>query len=68
LVFRLAIASFLAYALGQLLDIQVFERLRTLRQWWVAPTTSAIFGNLLDTSLFFSVAFWRSDDPFMAAN
>ncbi|MFP6847974.1 MAG: 7-cyano-7-deazaguanine/7-aminomethyl-7-deazaguanine transporter [Pseudomonas sp.] len=67
-VFRIAIASFLAYAFGQWLDIQVFDRLRTLRQWWVAPTTSTIFGNLLDTFLFFSVAFWHSDDPFMAAN
>lgn len=67
-VFRIAVASFLAYALGQLLDIQVFDRLRTLRQWWVAPTASTIFGNLLDTYLFFSVAFWHSDDPFMAAN
>lgn len=67
-VFRIAVASFLAYAFGQLLDIQVFDRLRKMRQWWVAPTASTIFGNLLDTFLFFSVAFWYSDDPFMAAN
>jgi len=67
-VFRIALASFLAYAFGQLLDIQVFDRLRRMRQWWVAPTASTIFGNLLDTFLFFSVAFWHSDDPFMAAN
>jgi uncharacterized integral membrane protein (TIGR00697 family) len=67
-VFRIAVASFLAYAFGQMLDIQVFDRLRKMRQWWVAPTASTIFGNLLDTFLFFSVAFWRSDDPFMAAN
>lgn len=67
-VFRIAVASFLAYASGQLLDIQVFDRLRQMRQWWVAPTASTILGNLLDTFLFFSVAFWRSDDPFMAAN
>ncbi|MGF0338153.1 7-cyano-7-deazaguanine/7-aminomethyl-7-deazaguanine transporter [Ectopseudomonas toyotomiensis] len=67
-IFRIAVASFLAYAFGQLLDIQVFDRLRKMRQWWVAPTASTIFGNLLDTFLFFSVAFWRSDDPFMAAN
>jgi uncharacterized integral membrane protein (TIGR00697 family) len=67
-VFRIAVASFLAYAFGQLLDIQVFDRLRKMRQWWVAPTASTIFGNLLDTFLFFSVAFWHSDDPFMAAN
>ena len=67
-VFRIAVASFLAYAFGQLLDIQVFDRLRQMRQWWVAPTASTILGNLLDTFLFFSVAFWPIDDPFMAAN
>ena len=67
-VFRIAVASFLAYALGQILDIQVFDRLRSLRHWWIAPSASTIFGNLLDTFLFFSVAFWHSDDPFMAAN
>lgn len=67
-VFRIAVASFLAYALGQILDIQVFDRLRGLRQWWIAPSASTIFGNLLDTFLFFSIAFWHSDDPFMAAN
>ena len=52
--------------LGQLLDIQVFDRLRQLPQWWIAPTASTILGNLLDTFAFFSVAFWRSDNPFMA--
>jgi uncharacterized integral membrane protein (TIGR00697 family) len=67
-VFRIAVASFLAYVLGQLLDVQVFDRLRQMRQWWVAPAASTVIGNLLDTYLFFSVAFWRSDDPFMAAN
>ena len=67
-VLRISVASFLAYVLGQLLDIQVFDRLRQMRQWWIAPTASTILGNLLDTYLFFSVAFWRSDDPFMAAN
>lgn len=67
-VFRIAVASFLAYALGQLLDVQVFDRLRQLRQWWIAPAASTVLGNLLDTYLFFSAAFWRSDDPFMAGN
>lgn len=67
-VFRIALASFLAYAFGQLLDIQVFDRLRRMRQWWIAPTASTVLGNLLDTFVFFSIAFWRSDDPFMAAN
>ena len=65
-VLRISVASFLAYALGQILDIQVFDRLRQLRQWWIAPTVSTIFGNLLDTFVFFAVAFWHSSNPFMA--
>jgi uncharacterized integral membrane protein (TIGR00697 family) len=65
-VARISLASFLAYVLGQLLDIQVFDRLRRLKAWWVAPTAAIIAGNLLDTFAFFSVAFWRSDNPFMA--
>ncbi|MFA5678486.1 MAG: 7-cyano-7-deazaguanine/7-aminomethyl-7-deazaguanine transporter [Pseudomonas sp.] len=67
-VLRISLASFLAYAFGQLLDIQVFDRLRKLPQWWIAPSTSMIIGNLLDTFVFFSVAFWRSSNEFMAAN
>ncbi|HBX56488.1 7-cyano-7-deazaguanine/7-aminomethyl-7-deazaguanine transporter [Pseudomonas sp. UBA2684] len=65
-VLRIALASFLAYVLGQLLDIQVFDRLRQLRQWWIAPAASTVLGNLLDTFAFFSIAFWQSSDPFMA--
>ncbi|TXH94099.1 MAG: 7-cyano-7-deazaguanine/7-aminomethyl-7-deazaguanine transporter [Pseudomonas sp.] len=65
-VLRISVASFLAYVLGQLLDIQVFDRLRRLPQWWIAPSASTILGNLLDTLAFFSVAFWRSDNAFMA--
>lgn len=65
-VLRISIASFLAYVVGQLLDIQVFDRLRRLSQWWVAPTGAIVVGSLVDTFVFFSVAFWRSADPFMA--
>lgn len=65
-VFRIALASFLAYALGQVLDIQVFDRLRRLRQWWIAPAASTVLGNALDTFVFFSIAFYASSDPFMA--
>jgi uncharacterized integral membrane protein (TIGR00697 family) len=67
-VLRISVASFLAYVLGQILDIQVFDRLRRLPQWWVAPSVSTIFGNLLDTFVFFAVAFWNSSNPFMAEN
>ena len=67
-VFRIAMASFMAYVVGQLLDVQVFDRLRHLRAWWVAPAISTVLGNLADTAAFFSIAFYRSPDPFMAAN
>lgn len=65
-VFRIALASFLAYAVGQLMDIFVFNRLRQGKAWWLAPASSTTFGSLIDTFVFFAVAFYRSDDPFMA--
>ena len=67
-VARIAIASFMAYLLGQILDVQVFNRLRQLKSWWVAPTCSTLFGNALDTVAFFSIAFYNSPDAFMAQN
>jgi len=68
-VFRIACASFAAYLLGQLLDVQVFDRLRRLTvPWWIAPAVSSIVGQALDTVAFFSIAFWRSTDPWMAAH
>ncbi|MGN9448013.1 7-cyano-7-deazaguanine/7-aminomethyl-7-deazaguanine transporter [Klebsiella grimontii] len=67
-VARIAAASFMAYALGQILDVHVFNRLRLNRRWWLAPTASTLFGNVSDTLAFFFIAFWRSPDPFMAAH
>ncbi|NKF52033.1 7-cyano-7-deazaguanine/7-aminomethyl-7-deazaguanine transporter [Shewanella sp. WXL01] len=65
-VLRIAFASFVAYLFGQLMDITVFARLRTLKKWWVAPAASTVVGNLVDTIVFFSVAFYASTDAFMA--
>lgn len=65
-VARIAIASLMAYLLGQILDVQVFNRLRQMKQWWVAPTASTLFGNGLDTLAFFGIAFYMSPDAFMA--
>lgn len=67
-VFRIVVASFTAYVVGQMLDIQVFDRLRKVRQWWIAPLASTVIGNLVDTICFFSVAFYKSPNAFMAAN
>ena len=65
---RIALASFAAYALGQILDIFVFNKLRRLKAWWIAPTASTVIGNALDTLVFFAIAFYASSDEFMAAN
>lgn len=66
-VFRIAVASFSAYVLGQLLDVQVFDRMRrSYAQWWIAPAAASVFGQALDTAAFFSIAFWQSRNPYMA--
>jgi len=53
-VARIAAASFMAYALGQILDVHVFNRLRQNHRWWMAPTASTLFGNVSDTLASFS--------------
>lgn len=67
-VFRIVLASFSAYVIGQLLDIKVFDRLRQLKTWWIAPLASTFLGNLIDSICFFTIAFYRSPDPFMATH
>ncbi|MDU7866220.1 MAG: 7-cyano-7-deazaguanine/7-aminomethyl-7-deazaguanine transporter [Pantoea sp.] len=65
-VARIACASFMAYALGQILDVHVFNRLRALPQWWIAPGYAMFLGNISDTLAFFFIAFYKSPDAFMA--
>ncbi|MCK8356845.1 queuosine precursor transporter, partial [Erwinia amylovora] len=65
-VARIACASYMAYALGQVLDIQVFNRLRQKAAWWIAPAAEMFLGNISDTLAFFFIAFYQSSDPFMA--
>ncbi|QHB16673.1 7-cyano-7-deazaguanine/7-aminomethyl-7-deazaguanine transporter [Mannheimia pernigra] len=65
-VFRIALASFSGYVVGQFLDIFVFNRLRQGKSWWLAPMCSTIFGTLIDTFVFFAVAFYKSSDEYMA--
>ncbi len=67
-VFRIALASFAAYVFGQIMDIFVFNKLRQLKSWWIAPTCAMFIGNALDTLIFFAIAFYASSDAFMAAN
>ncbi len=53
---RIALGSGLAFLTAQLMDVQVFNRLRK-GSWWRAPLVSTLIGSSLDTILFFSVAF-----------
>jgi queuosine precursor transporter len=53
---RVAMASGTAFLVGQLLDVAVFNRLRG-GSWWRAPFVASIAGSVLDTAIFFSVAF-----------
>jgi len=53
---RIAIASGSAFLVAQLLDVAVFQRLRQ-SAWWKAPLISSLIGSVIDTVLFFGVAF-----------
>ncbi|WP_158965159.1 queuosine precursor transporter [Chachezhania sediminis] len=56
---RVALGSGLAFLCAQLSDVAIFSRLRQ-RQWWLAPLASSVVGSVLDTAIFFSVAFAAS--------
>lgn len=66
-VMRIALASFTAYVVGQIMDILVFNRLRQFR-WWIAPFFGMILGNAIDTYVFYFIAFYQSEDVFMATH
>lgn len=53
---RVALASGCAFLVAQLVDILVFNRLRQLA-WWKAPLASGVAGSVIDTAVFFSLAF-----------
>lgn len=54
---RIALASATAFVVGQLLDIAVFSRLRASKAWFVPPFVGSLFGSMIDTTIFFTVAF-----------
>jgi queuosine precursor transporter len=53
---RIAIASGTAFLIAQLLDAQIFDRMRR-QAWWQAPLISTLVGSTIDTVIFFSLAF-----------
>ena len=54
---RIAIGSGTAFIVSQLLDVQIFDKLRK-KEWFVAPLTSSFIGSVVDTFLFFSISFY----------
>lgn len=69
LAVRIGLASGTAYLLSNLLDVFVFQKVRErFSQWWAAPAGSSVVANIIDTFVFFAVAFYASADAFMAEN
>ena len=61
---RIAIGSGTAFLVAQLLDVQIFDKLRK-RKWFVAPLTSSLIGSTIDTFLFFSISFYATGIPWV---
>ena len=62
---RIAIGSGTAFLLAQLLDVQVFDKLRK-KKWFVAPLVSSFVGSTVDTFLFFSISFYGTEAPWIS--
>ena len=59
---RIAIGSGTAFIVAQLLDVQIFDKLRE-KSWYVAPLSYSIIGSTVDTFLFFSISFYATGVP-----
>ena len=54
---RIVIGSGAAFLTAQLIDVNIFDKLRK-KKWFMAPLTSSFVGSVIDTFLFFSIAFY----------
>lgn len=61
---RIALASGTAFLVAQLLDVAIFNRLRRAT-WWKAPFLGSIAASIVDTAIFFSLAFHGTDVPWL---
>ena len=61
---RIAIGSGTAFFIAQLIDVQIFDKLRK-KKWFIAPLISSIIGSSIDTFLFFSISFYGTDVPWI---
>ena len=62
---RIAIGSGTAFIVAQLLDVQIFDKLRQ-KKWFVAPLASSFVGSTFDTFIFFSISFYRTEVPWIS--
>jgi len=44
--------------------VQVFDKFRN-KSWYVAPLVSSLLGSITDTFLFFSIAFYATEMPWV---
>ena len=61
---RIAVGSGTAFLFAQLLDVQIFDKLRK-RVWFIAPLTSSLISSTIDTFLFFSISFYATGIPWV---
>ena len=61
---RIAVGSGIAFFVSQNIDVQIFDRLRK-KIWFIAPLTSSTLGSIVDTFLFFSIAFYATGVPWL---
>ena len=54
---RIAIGSGAAFLISQLIDVNIFDKLRK-KVWYIAPLTSSLIGSTIDTFLFFYISFY----------
>ena len=54
---RIAIGSGTAFLVAQLIDVNIFDKLRK-KIWFAAPLVSSLIGSSIDTFLFFSISFY----------
>ncbi len=62
---RIAIGSGVAFLVAQNVDINIFDKLRQEKKWFVAPFVSSLVGSIIDTFIFFTISFYKTGVPWV---
>ena len=62
---RIAFGSAIAFIIAQNTDLQIFDKLRRNKYWFIPPFVSSLIGSIIDTLLFFSIAFYATGIPWV---